>query len=238
MSNHVNPKKLVNRARDGGVELAILDGAIEWYPHEPPKRPLGSSDITIDELMGMCEAFEVRSISALAPFPTTITIQEMAEHFSALCFQAAKNDLRVHFEFTPKSPISDISSVWELIKLADQPNGGILFDTWHFFRVNPDFETLAKIPGERIFAVQVSDGGTDYVEGLLQDTFRHRLLPGKGVFDLVRVVQALGEIGALSNVGPEVLSTELFALPPIEAARQAAESFDQLVHQVENARQD
>jgi hypothetical protein len=28
-------------------------------------------------------------------------------------------------------------------------------DTWHFFRSHPDFELLARIPGDRIFAVQV-----------------------------------------------------------------------------------
>ena len=114
----------------------------------------------------------------------------------------------------------------DLVRLADRPNGGMVFDTWHFFRVNPDFDALEAVPGDRIFAVQVSDGGADFVEGLLADTFRHRRLPGDGVFDLVRVLRVLDRIGGLNMAGPEVLSVELHALPPLEAALRAAEAFD------------
>ncbi len=211
------------------MELSILDGAIEWYPHHPPKRPLGGLDFTVDDIMRIGEAFEITSLSALAPFPTDLSTEELAAHFAGLCDRAAEQGWRVHFEFTPRSPVSDIVTAWDLVRLADRPNGGILFDTWHFYRVNPDFEALARVPGERIFAVQVSDGAAEFEEGLLQDTFRHRRLPGDGVFDLLRVMRALEAIGGLSLVGPEVLSVDLFALPPVEAARRASQSLDRLL---------
>jgi hypothetical protein len=48
------------------------------------------------------------------------------------------------------------------------------------------------------------------------------------VFDLAAMVRALQATG-LRLGGPEVLSTELDALEPVEAARLAAEAYDRVV---------
>ncbi|HEX5265595.1 MAG TPA: sugar phosphate isomerase/epimerase [Acidimicrobiales bacterium] len=222
----LDPAEVAARAADAGVELAILDGLIEWYPHEPPKRPLGSAMVGVDDVLHAGEAFGTTSLCALAPYPTSIPLEEMAGHFAALCDRAAGQGWRVHFEFTPRSPVSDVATAAELVRLADRPNGGILFDTWHFFRVDGDLGALRHVPGQRIFSVQVSDGAADFQEGLLADTFRHRRLPGTGVFDLVGLLGVLDDIGGLRLVGPEVLSVELFSVPVAEAARRGAESLD------------
>ena len=58
--------------------------------------------------------------------------------------------------------------------------------------------------------MQPAVGAADLEESLIKDTFRHRLLPGDGVFDLASVARALRAIGALRMIGP-VLSTELDA---------------------------
>ena len=221
-----DPADLARQAGDVGVELAILDGLMEWYPHEPPKRPLGGSAVGLDDVLRAAEAFGATSVCALAPYPTGLPLDGMAQHFAALCDRAADVGCRVHFEFTPRSPVSDVATAADLVGRADRPNGGILFDTWHFFRVDGNIEALRSVPGERIFSVQVSDGAAELEEGLLADTFRHRRLPGTGVFDLVGLLTALDAIGGLRMVGPEVLSVELFSLPVAEAARSAAESLD------------
>jgi hypothetical protein len=49
------------------------------------------------------------------------------------------------------------------------------------------------------------------------------------VFDLAAVVRALQATGGLRLGGPEVLSTELDGLEPLEAARLAAEAYDRVV---------
>ena len=229
------PAELARRAGDGGVELAILDGLIEWYPHEPPKRPLGGAAVSVDDGLRAVEAFGATAVCALAPYPTSVPLEEMATHFAALCDRAADQGCRVHFEFTPRSPVSDVATAAELVRLADRPNGGILFDTWHFFRVDGDLDRLRRLPGERIFSVQVSDGAAELEEGLLADTFRHRRLPGDGVFDLVGVLGVLDAIGGLRMVGPEVLSVEQFSLPVGQAARRAADSLDALLARLGSA---
>jgi sugar phosphate isomerase/epimerase len=221
-----DPAELRRRAADRGVDLGLLDGLIEWYPHEPPKRSLGGAPVSVDDVMSAGEAFGISALCALAPYPTDLPLEGLAAHFAHLCDRAAGQGWEVHFEFTPRSPVSDVSTAAELVRLADRPNGGILFDTWHFCRVDPDLEKLRRVPGERILSVQVSDGAADLEEGLLADTFRHRLLPGRGAFDLGEVLGTLAAIGGLRLVGPEVLSVELFSLPVGEAARLAAERLD------------
>ena len=107
-------------------------------------------------------------------------------------------------------------------------NGGLTFDTWHFFRSDPDFGLLERIPGQRIFAVQLDDAAAE-VRGTLWEDTLHRLLPGDGVFDLPRVVQVLARTGALTLVGPEVISPEMGGRPSADAADLARQRVELLL---------
>ncbi len=214
-------------AADQGVSLLTLDSIIEWYPHEPPKRSIGDTH-SVEAVLLACDRLGVGSLSALAPYPTTAQLDDLAEAFAGLCERAAGHGLQVHLEFTPFPPVPDLATAWEVVQRAGQHNGGILLDTWHFFRGVPDLELLARIPGERIMAVQLSDGARDFQESLIKDTFRHRHLPGEGTFDLPGVLSVLERIGGLNRVGPEVLSEELFALPVGDAAVRMARATEAL----------
>jgi sugar phosphate isomerase/epimerase len=223
-----SPEELSRWALDLGVELLTLDAIIEWYPHEPPKRSFGPVDQDVAGMLELARRFGVRSVSALAPFPSSAGRDELAECFARLCDQAAERGLGVHIEFTPFPPVPDLAAAWDLVRRADRVNGGVLFDTWHFFRGTPDLDLLASIPGERIMAVQISDGAEGFRESLLKDTFRHRELPGAGSFDLVGVLRILRQTGGLNTVGPEVLSEELFGLDPVEAAVRMQRAMDRI----------
>jgi sugar phosphate isomerase/epimerase len=224
-----DPARIVAQGLERGVKVGVFDSVTEWYPHDPPKRPFPSAAFSVEDVLRMCGLLGATHLSAVAPFPADLPIEGMAEHFAALCDKAAGIGCRVQFEFTPRSPISDVATAWEMVRMANRVNGGIVFDTWHFFRVSPDFEALEGVPGDRIFSVQVSDGRPEFVEGLLPDTFKHRYLPGDGTFDLVRVLGVLKRIGGFNLAGPEVLSVELHALPALEAARRAADAYDSVL---------
>ena len=127
--------------------------------------------------------------------------------------------------------INDLASAWAVVSGADRTNGGILFDTWHFFRGHPDFSTLEQISGERIFGVQVADASTTVRGSLSEDTF-NRLMPGDGSLDLLRVIDALHRIGALRCVGPEVISPLTAAMAPAEAARAGRERIEALLSEI------
>ena len=134
--------------------------------------------------------------------------------------RAAGFGARVHLEFIPFTIVRTLRIAWDLVRAADRPNGGLVFDTWHFFRGEPDFEVLAGIPGDRIFQVQLDDAPA-VPSGPLREETQRRLLPGDGALDLVAAIRALDRIGGLRRVGPEVISPDLAALPILDAATLA-----------------
>jgi len=218
-------------ARDLGVERLLLESLSSWYDHEkPPPRFTSSASRSLDDFLKAAELTGSVDLNIAALFRTTEeTTDSLTERFAALCDRCADAGLAVHLEFVPFPPVSSLATAWDIVRDAGRPNGGILFDTWHFFRGSPDLGLLATVPGERIFSVQVSDGAAELQESLVKDTFFHRKLPGDGVFDLLGTLRTLRKIGGLRLVGPEVLSTELDELSPVEAARVAGEALDRLM---------
>ena len=97
-----------------------------------------------------------------------------------MCDCAADIGVLVHLEFIPMTAIPDVATAWRIVRDAGRPNGGILFDTWHFSRGSADFDDLQTVPAERILAVQVDDAATE-VSGSLWDDTQRRLLPDDGI---------------------------------------------------------
>jgi sugar phosphate isomerase/epimerase len=217
-----SPEEVARWAAGQGVALVVVDSVIEWYPHEPPRRMLAATEYSVAQMLEVCDRYGVDSLGALAPFPSEAPVEELAGCFARLCDQAGEHGLRVQLEFTPFPPVADLATAWEIVGQAGRRNGGILLDSWHFFRGRPDLQLLSSIPGDRIMGVQLSDGRAEFRESLLKDTFRHRELPGEGCFDLVGLLNVLHQTGGLNQVGPEVLSEELYALEPAEAAVRLA----------------
>ncbi|MGF7237109.1 MAG: sugar phosphate isomerase/epimerase family protein [Frankia sp.] len=223
------PEDLGRGLRDAGVDV-VLDALMNWYAGEPPATS-GFAAFTSDEALRMCEAVGAVSLTVLARPTCDVAVEEVAESFGTLCDRAADVGTKVQLEFMPMMAIKDLPSAWTIVQAADRPNGGLLFDTWHFFRGNPDFATLEELPGERIFAVQVSDGAAEIQGSIGQDTLNRRL-PGDGCFDLARVLRTLDRIGGLGWVGPEVISPATEAMIPAEAARLAGNRVRDLIAQV------
>ena len=206
------------RARDLGLDL-VIDPVMNWYPDREPS-PSRFAGVSADDALRMCQALGVVSLSAIATASSDLPVPELSGPFGALCDRAAGFGAQVHLEFIPFTVVRTLRIAWDLVRAAGRPNGGLVFDTWHFFRGDPEYDVLAGIPGDRIFCVQVDD--TPAVPwGSLREETSHRLLPGDGALDLGAALRALHEIGALRWVGPEVISPELAAMPVAEAAALA-----------------
>jgi sugar phosphate isomerase/epimerase len=208
------------QARDLGLDL-IIDPVMNWYPDREPS-PSRFAGVSTDDALRMCEALGVTSLSAIATATSDVPVPDLAGYFGALCDRAAGFGARVHLEFIPFTLVRTLRVAWDLVRAAARPNGGLVFDTWHFFRGEPDFDVLETVPGDRIFCVQLDDA-LAVPQGTLREETSHRLLPGDGALDLVTAIRALHRIGALSWVGPEVISPDLAALPVAEAAALAVD---------------
>jgi sugar phosphate isomerase/epimerase len=223
------PDELGRQIRDAGLGI-VLDPVMNWYGGAP-RADSRFARFSADEALAMAEALRVESITVIGQATSDLPPDEVAGPFGAVCDRAAGFGARVHLEFIPMTAITDLASAWAIVEGADRPNGGVLFDTWHFFRGDPDLDLLGRVPGERIFAVQIDDAAAE-VRGSMREDTQHRLLPGDGVFDLPGAVRALDRIGALRWVGPEVISPVTEAMPPVEAARVAGDRVRELIARV------
>jgi 4-hydroxyphenylpyruvate dioxygenase len=212
-----------------GVRLTTLDPFTRWLPRwEPPSRipadRLEWIGFDEDEFFAVLEALQLETITVNEAFGTRYEIDELIEAFAAVCDRAARSGVRVHLEFTPFSGIPDLATAWEIVRSANRDNGGLVFDTWHYFRGTRDDRLLEEIPGERIFALQISDAAAEPQGSLLNDTLRHRRLPGEGTFDLAGVLPIVARKHGLGPWGVEVLSEELWRLSPEEVGRRSGEA--------------
>ena len=136
----------------------------------------------------------------------------------ACCDRAAEHGLLVHLEFLPWSAFPNVNAAWEVVRVADRPNGGLIIDSWHCARSATTLEDIAAIPGERVFAVQLSDALPDASPDVTDETMHARLLPGEGAAHVVEIVQTLDAIGCTAPIGVEVFSDALWAMDPSDAA--------------------
>jgi len=210
--------QLGRRIRDAGYEV-VIDPIVGWYGGTPhPASRFGR--FSTDDTLRMSADLGAVAMNLIGQPTHDASLDQLAPAFAAVCDRAADFGAQAHLEFTPISAITDLATGWDIVRTADRPNGGLLFDTWHFCKGAPDLGLLERIPGERIFSVQVSDARAVALPDIRQDT-QHRQLPGDGVLDLVGVLRTLHRIGALSWIGAEVISPDLAAKPPAVAARLA-----------------
>jgi sugar phosphate isomerase/epimerase len=208
------------QAADLGLGL-IMDPVMNWYPDSQPS-PSRFAGVSTTDALAMCEDLGVVSLTAIATATSDVPLPELAGYFGQVCDRAAEFGAQVHLEFIPFTLVANLRIGWDLVRAADRGNGGLVFDTWHFYRGDPEFDVLATIPGGRIFCVQIDDAAAVRQGSLREDTQR-RLLPGDGELDLAAAIRALHRIGALRWVGPEVISPDLAAMPPADAAALAVE---------------
>ena len=209
---------VASRARDLGLAL-ILDPVMGWYPSQIAASSRFAA-VSADDALRVAEDLAVASMTAITTPGEATLHPDLAEHFARMCDRAAGFGAQVQLEFIPFTPLATLRQAAELVSAVDHPNGGLLFDVWHFHRGEPDYDVLAGLSGDKVFCVQLDDAPLTADPDVRAET-HHRLLPGDGELDLVRDIRALDDIGALRWVGPEVLNPELAALPVAESAALA-----------------
>src|SRR5262249_39630115 len=204
---------------DHGIQLAELEFLFDWWRSDER----GSlARVAEDRLYAMADAFGARHLNVgdIAPKGELAPFALVAERFAALCDRAAAHGLLVAIEFLPWTDIADATAAWEIARLAGRRNGGILVDSWHYFRGGADAARLRAVPAERIFVVQLDDAEADPGGESWEGTL-HRRLPGEGTFDLVGLIRLLVDMGVQAPISVEIISPEHPARPLTEAARLA-----------------
>jgi sugar phosphate isomerase/epimerase len=208
---------------DHGIVAAELEFLTNWWwDDERGRRARGLED----QFYAAAEAFGVSHMNVGCPGArgTLPALPVVADYFGRLCDRAARHDLLVAYEFLPWSDVPDAATAGRLVAMAGRENGGILIDTWHYFRGAADPAQVRAIPADRFFLIQFDDADAKMAGDWMEDTTDYRRLPGEGAFDLNGFIRMLDEHGVNAPVSIEILSAEQRARAVTEAARVAFES--------------
>jgi len=132
-------------------------------------------------------------------------INRCAADFSELGDIARKFGVRVGFEALAWGRhIHDHRDAWEVVRRADHDAVGLILDSFHTLARGIDPESIRRIPGDKIFFVQLADAPLIEMD-LLYWSRHFRNMPGEGDLDLTAFMKA---VQATDYKGP--VSLEIF----------------------------
>ena len=114
--------------------------------------------------------------------------------FARLCEMAQPLGLSIGLETPSWTENPDLTTAADIVRTADQPNGGIVIDTLHFNRAGDSVAALRELPREWFRFAQVCDAPAaipDTVEGVIHTARSERLIPGEGGIDVRAILDAL-----------------------------------------------
>ncbi|HTT10337.1 MAG TPA: TIM barrel protein [Burkholderiaceae bacterium] len=160
----------------------------------------------------------------------------LAEQFGQLAARAARRGKRVAYEALAwGTRVNRFAQAWEVVKRVDHPNLGLALDSFHTLAVRDDPRPIARLPGEKIFYVQLADApwvSTD----VLTHSRHYRCFPGQGELDLVGFMNALLDSGYTGTISLEIFNDEFRAAPARATALDAMRSLLWLEEQVRASR--
>jgi sugar phosphate isomerase/epimerase len=207
---------------DAGLRAAEVSSLTRWTADDD------AAHADEDFAFGLVELVGATGVNCTVLGAPLGDLDQAVTTFGALCDRAARHGIRCHVEFFPWTDLPTLNVAWELVRRADRPNAGIMFDTWHHARSGGTVADLAAIPPDRIFGIQLCDTRATFEGTLLEDT-QHRLLPGQGTADVVSTVRQLRAMGVTAVIGGEVLSPEWSGLTSLEVATRLYDSMRDVV---------
>jgi sugar phosphate isomerase/epimerase len=148
------------------------------------------------------EAVQARSLTLTDIAGLDVGVDEAAAAFAGVCDRAAEYGLLVQIEFMSLSSLRTIGEAWAVVEEAGCVNGGIVLDSWHFFRTGT-LADLKAIPADRITGLQISDALRTPHSDPAHDTAT-RLMPGDGELPLRDLLVALRGGGCVAPIGVEM----------------------------------
>ena len=218
-----------------GLVVTDFEAAGDWLSAPPGGTPAFlQSPYTSDECIDVAAAIGARTLVAVH-FGLPAAVETAAAAFASLCDRANERGLAVALEFPAMATIADVATAWDVVRLADRPNGGILVDTWHHRRSTATDADLAAVPAERVLSIQLRDGSAESIGPPLDDVLIS-VMPGDGDFGIADLVRTLLERGVTCPVGIEVQSADIIATGAQRAAETLYESLARLLDEALGAK--
>ena len=144
---------------------------------------------------------------------------EMIRSLEECAGVVADAGVRLALEFAAYGGLARLEDAAALCEAVGWERCGLLLDSWHFFRGDPEWGMLQSLRGDQISLVHVNDGGPDPGEDPALDSRYGRLPLGAGSFALAEFVDGLDTAGYSGVYSLEVLSDSVRHVAPAESAR-------------------
>ena len=195
------PRDVGKMVRDHGLEITLFqpfrdfEGLPEPYRSKAFDRAERKFDLMQElgtDLVLICSSCHPRALGG---------IDRAADDLRELGDRAAARGLRIGYEALAWGRhVNDHRDAWEIVRRADHNNVGLILDSFHTLGRGIDPETIRRIPGDKIFFVQLADAPAIEMD-LLYWSRHFRNMPGEGdlpVTDFMRAVMATGYAGPIS----------------------------------------
>jgi len=146
-------------------------------------------------------------------------LAQIADNLYEVCRLAEPHGLAVGLE--PIGHVRRLSRFADAFRIVREVGGnaGLVLDAFHFFRGRNDLAVLDTVDPGAICAVHLDDAMDLPLDALVG--YRHRLYPGRGIFDVQGFVTALMRAGYRGAWTVELLNAAYWEDDPREVARTA-----------------
>lgn len=200
-----SPREVGQMVRDHGLEITLFQPFRDFEGLPEPLRTQAFDRMERKfDVMAELGTDLILVCSSLHP-ESQGGINRLADDFAELGQRAQKRNMRVGYEALAWGKhIFDHRDAWEVVRRADHKNIGLILDSFHSLSRKIDTESIRRIPGDKLFFVQLADAPLFDMDYLYWS--RHfRSMPGEGDLDLVGFMRAVVSTG---YDGP--LSLEIF----------------------------
>lgn len=198
--------QLVAASYQGGLLLSQGDARKAHFEH-------------FKNRLQLCEQFGIGTMLLVADFATKVTSTDLERAVVSLTQAAqwaAGFGVRLALEFRGGDTFcSCLDTALHLVELCREPNVGVNFDLFHFYKGPSKVEDLERLTRQNLAFVQISD-----VAGVPRELMSDsdRILPGEGDFRPGPLLTRLRDIGYDGFVSLELMNPTLWQMRPAQVA--------------------
>lgn len=232
LASDFTPQEVGRMVRDHGLEITLFQPFrdFEGLPDPLRGRAFGRARRKFDlmaelgtDLVLFCSSTHPQAMGG---------IDRAADDFRELGEIAETYGIRVGYEaLCWGRHVSDHRDAWEVVRRADHPNIGLILDSFHTLGRKLDPETIRRIPGDRIFFVQLADAPAIDMD-LLYWSRHFRNMPGEGDLDVTAFASAVMATGYSGPLSLEIFNDQFRAGLPRLVAQDGHRSLIALMDRV------
>ena len=203
-----SPKLVGQRIRDVGLDVMLFQPFrdFEGLPNPMRAKAFDRAERKFDvmqdlgcELILMCSSCHPEALGG---------VDRAADDFAELGERAAARGLRIGYEALAWGKhVSDHRDAWEIVRRADHPNVGLVLDSFHTLARKIDPDSIRRIPGDKIFFVQLADAPAMDMD-LLYWSRHFRNMPGEGDLPVTPFMQAVMATGYNGPISLEIFNDQ------------------------------